>query len=64
MKCTRMVDGGRMNVVLDGKFLEETERFEYLESYVAMNGGTDEEVKFRIYEMKNVYREMIGMIKW
>ncbi len=35
MKCTRMVDGKRMNVVLNGKLLEEIECFKYLGLHVA-----------------------------
>jgi len=29
LRCTRMVDGRRMNVVLNGKLLEEVECFKY-----------------------------------
>ncbi len=47
MKCTRLVDGRRMNVALNGEVLEEVECFKYLGLYVDVNGGTEEEVKFR-----------------
>ncbi len=48
MKCTRLVDGSRMNVVLDGKLLEEVECFKYLHG--AVDGGLDGEMKFRKVE--------------
>ncbi len=32
MKCTRLGDGRRMNVILDGEVLEEVECFKYLGS--------------------------------
>ncbi len=41
MKCTRVVDGRRMNVTLDGKVVEEVECFKYLGSQVAVDGGIE-----------------------
>jgi len=54
MKCTRMVDGRRMNVVLNDKLLEEVECFKYLGLHVAVDGGIDVEVKYRINEVGKV----------
>ncbi len=39
MKCTRLVDGTKMNVILDGEVLEEVECFKYLRSRVSVDGG-------------------------
>ncbi len=38
MKCTRLVDGRRMNVALNGEVLKEVECFKYLESHLDANG--------------------------
>ncbi len=48
MKCTRLVDGRRMNVALNGEVLEEVDCFMYLGSHVAVDEGIEGEVKFRI----------------
>ncbi len=53
-ECMRMVDVRRMNVVLNGKLLEEIECFKYLGLHVAVNGGRDVEVKFRMNEVGKV----------
>ncbi len=39
MKGTRLVDGRRMNVTLDGEVLEEVECFKYLGSHVSHASG-------------------------
>lgn len=44
MMCTSRTDGGRMNVVLNGKLLEEVEGFEYIGLHVDVDGGIDGEV--------------------
>ncbi len=54
MKCTRFVDGRRMNVALNGKVLEEVECFNYLGSHV-VDGGIEGEVKFRMNEVGKVF---------
>ncbi len=41
MKCMRMVDDRRMNVVLNGKLLVEVVCFEYLESHNIITGEID-----------------------
>ncbi len=53
-KCTRLVDGRKMNVALNGEVLEEVECFQYLWSHVAVNGGIEGEVKFRMNEVGKV----------
>ncbi len=42
MMCTRMVDDKMMNVVLNGKLLEEVKYFEYLALRIAVDGGMNE----------------------
>ncbi len=54
MKCTRLVDGLGMNVALNGEVLEEVEFFKYLRSHVALDGGIEGEVKFRMNEVGKV----------
>ncbi len=39
MKFTRLVDGRRMNITLNGKVLEEVECFKYLGLHVAVDGS-------------------------
>ncbi len=41
MKCTRLVDGQRMNVTLNGEMLEEVKCSKYLGSHVDVNGGIE-----------------------
>ncbi len=50
MKCSRLVDGKRINVALKGVVFEEVECFKYLGSHVAVNGGIEGDVKFRMNE--------------
>ena len=69
MKCTRRVDGGGMNVMLNGERLEEVDCFRYLGSKVSVDGSVEVEVKSRINEagkvlggMKRVFRcRSLGM---
>ncbi len=49
---------GRVSVALNEKFLEEVECFKYLGSHVAVDGGIDGEVKFKINEVGKVYGGM------
>ncbi len=42
MGCTRSEDGGRLNVNLDGEWLEEVQSLKYLGSHIAANGGVKE----------------------
>ena len=50
----RMVDGRRMNVVLNDDFLEEVDCFNYLWSHVAVGGGIDVEVESRMNDIGKV----------
>ncbi len=63
MKCTRLVDGRRMNVALNGEVFEDVEHFKYLGSHVDMNGGIEGEVKFRMNEVGKVCRGMKRLFK-
>ncbi len=54
MKCTRLIDGRRMTVVLNEEMLQEVERFKYLGLHVAVDGGIEAEVKFRMNEVGKV----------
>ena len=69
MTCTRNVEGGRLNVSVNGEMLEEVESFKYLWSYIAVIGGLGVEVSYRVKEaskclggMKSVMRNRyLGM---
>ncbi len=52
--CKRMADGKRMNVILNGKLLEEVECFKYLGLHVPVDEGIDVEVKFKMNEVGEV----------
>ncbi len=58
IKCTRLVDGRRMDVALDGEVLEEAECFKYLGSHVAVDGGIEGEAMFRMSEAGKMCRGM------
>ncbi len=51
-----MVDGRRMNVVLKREMLKEVECFKYFGLHVAVDGGIEGEVKFRMTEVGKVCR--------
>ncbi len=63
MKCTKMVDGRRMNAALNGELLEEVQCFKYLGSHVAVDGGIEGEVKFGMNEVGNVSGGMKRVFK-
>ena len=63
MRCTREVDGRRMNIALNGELLEEVDCFKYLGSHVAVDGRIKEEVKFRINEAGRVMGGMKKVFK-
>ena len=44
MRCTRIGDGARLNVMLNGEALEEVDQFRYLGSVIAANGGVEADV--------------------
>ena len=50
MKCSRYGNGGPMNVILNGKPLEEVKGFKNLGSKVASDGGCERDVAHRMNE--------------
>ena len=50
MRCSRYVSGGRMHAILNGEPLEEVDRFMYLGSQVAADGGCERDVVQRMNE--------------
>ncbi len=63
MKCTRRVDGRRMNVALNGYLLEEVECFRYSGYHVALDGGIEGEVKFIMTKVQKVCGGMKRVFK-
>ena len=50
MRCSRYGNGGRMYVIQNGKPLEEVNRFKYLGSQAAADGGCERDVVHRMNE--------------
>ena len=50
MWCSMYGNGGRMQVILNGKPLEEVHCFKYLESQVAADGGCERDVVHKMDE--------------
>ena len=50
MRCSRYGNGGRMQVILNCKPLEEVDYFRYLGSQVAADGGCERDVVHRMNE--------------
>ena len=50
MHCSRQVDGGRLNMSLNGEMLEEVDHFKYLGSRIGREGGVG--ARFRVGEAK------------
>ncbi len=46
---------------MHGKFIEEVDCFRYLGLHVPVDGGIARDVKFRINEVRKVYRGMKGV---
>ena len=61
MRCSRVRDGRRMSIVLDGEQLEEVSSFKYLGSKVAVDGKIGEEVSARVNEVSKVLGGMKTM---
>ncbi len=59
-----MVDGKGMNVAQNGEVLEEVECFKYLGSDVAVDGGIEGDVKFRMNEVGMVCGLMKRVFKY
>ena len=47
MRCTRNLDGARLNIMLNGEALEEVDQFKYLGSVIAANGGVEADVNHK-----------------
>lgn len=54
MTCMRMADGKRINVILNGKFLEELGHSIYLGPYTAVNAGINGEMEFKMNKTINL----------
>ena len=52
MRCSRVANGGRMHVILNGEPLEKVDYFKYLGSQVAADGGCERDV---VHRMNNRY---------
>ena len=50
MRCSRYVNGDRMQVILNCEPLAEVDRFKYLGSQVAVDGGCERDVVHRMNE--------------
>ena len=50
MRCSRYVNGGRMQVILNGEPLDYVDCFKYLASQVAADGGCERDVLHRMNE--------------
>ena len=63
MRCTRDEGGARLNVMLNGEALEEVDKFKYLGSVIAANGGVEADVRCRINEGCKVMGALKGVMK-
>ena len=63
MRCTRNEDGARLNVMLNGKALEEVDQFKYLGSVIAANAGVEAVVRHRVNEGCKVLGALKGVMK-
>ena len=52
MHCSRRVDGGRLNVNLNGEMLEEVDHSKYLGSQIGRGRGVEVNVSFRVGEAR------------
>ena len=63
MKCSRDVDGGDLDIRLNGEQLEKVDCFKYLGSTVASDGKIEAEVKVRVNEAGKVLGGMRKILK-
>ena len=63
MRCTRDEGGARLNAMLNGESLEEVDKFKYLGSVIAANGGVEADVHYRINEGCKVMGALKGVMK-
>ena len=54
MRCSRNGNGGRMQVILNGKMLEEVDCFKYLGWQVTADGGYERD---EVHRMNEGYRQ-------
>ena len=62
MRCSRYGNGNRMHVILNGEPLEEVDRFKYLGSQVAADGGCERDVVHRTNEGYRAWGELKGVL--
>ena len=63
MRCTRNEDGARLNVMFNGKVLEEVYQFQYLGAVIAANGGVEADMHHRVSEGCKVLDALKGVMK-
>ena len=63
MRCTRIEDGARLNVMLNGEALEEVDQLKYLGLVIAANGGVEAYVRHRVNEGCRVLGALKGVMK-
>ncbi|XP_068224530.1 uncharacterized protein [Palaemon carinicauda] len=62
-RCTGRKGGARLNVMLNGKLLEEVDQFKYLGTVTAANGGVESDVCQKMNEGCKVLGAMKEMVK-
>ena len=63
MRFTRIEDGARLNVMLNGEALEEVDQFKYLGSVIAANDVVEADVRHRVNERCKVLGALKGVMK-
>ena len=63
MRCTRIEDGARLNVLLNGEAREEVDQFKYLGSVIAANGGVQADVCHKVNEGYKVLGALKGAMR-
>ena len=59
MKCTREREGGKLDIVLNGKLVEEVNNFKYLGVVISADGTMSEELESRMMQG----RKLVGAMK-
>ena len=54
MRCSWHVDGGRVNVSLNGKMLEEEDHFKYMGSQTDREGGVEVDDSLRVGKLRGL----------
>ena len=63
MRCTRNEDSTRLIAMLNEEALEEVDKFKYLGSVIAVNGGVEADVHHRVNEGCKVLGALKGVMK-